>query len=147
MAVGFEFSETMSGTYHTLERPADELPMSITVRAEVHDMKRFLLDPTAEISGEVDAQGLADHKALRGTLEINPLLRRRLVYDFRFADNDGKDCRFHGEKEIEALRIVSTMTTLPGTIFREDREVGRAILRFHVRADLLRMVRSFRPRR
>jgi hypothetical protein len=146
MAVGFEFSETMSGSYHTLDRPADELPMSITVRAAVHDVKKFLLDPTAEISGEVDAEGLADHKALRGTLEINPLLRRRLVYDFRFADNDGADCRFHGEKEIEASRLVSTMTTLPGTIFRDDKEVGRAILRFHMRADLLKMIRSFRPR-
>lgn len=146
MAVGFEFSETMRGTYHTLERPADELPMSITVRAEVRSLPKFLLDPTAEIRGEVDAQGLADRRAIRGTLEINPLLERRLVYDFRFEDNDGKDCRFHGEKELEPLRLVSTLTTLPGTIFREDREFGRAVLRFDVREDLLRLLRSFRPR-
>lgn len=146
MAVGFEFRETMSGTYHTLDRPADELPMSITVRAEVRGLRRFLLDPTAALSGEVDAQGLADHRALRGTLEINPVVRRRLVYDFRFEDNDGVECRFHGEKEIEALRLVSTMTTLPGTIFRDDREVGRAVLRFHLREDLLKLLRSFRPR-
>lgn len=146
MSMGFEFRETMSGTYHTLEHPAEELPMSITVRAEVHGLRRFLLDPTAEISGEVDAQGLADHRALRGTLEINPVLRRRLVYDFRFEDNDGAECRFHGEKEVEALRLVATMTTLPGTIFREHREIGRALLRFHLRADLAKMLRSFRPR-
>lgn len=144
--MGFEFRETMSGTYHTLERPGDELPMSITVRAEVTSLRKFLLDPTAEITGEVDAQGLADHRALRGTLEINPVLRRRLVYDFRFNDNDGAECRFHGEKELEALRLVSTMTTLPGTLFRDDREVGRALLRFHLREDLAKLLRSFRPR-
>lgn len=146
MSLGFEFHETMSGTYHTLERPADELPMSITVRAEVHGLRRFLLDPTAELTGEIDAQGLADHRALRGTLEINPVLRRRLVYDFRFEDNDGVEHRFHGEKEIEALRLVSTMTTLPGTIFRDDKEIGRAVLRFHLREDLVKLLRSFRPR-
>lgn len=146
MALGFEFHETMSGTYHLLEAPGDELPMSITVRAEVHGLRRFALDPTAEITGEVDARGYADHRALRGTLEINPFVRRRLVYDFHFDENTGRRCRFHGEKELEPTRIVSTMTTLPGTIYCEDREIGRALLRFHLRTDLLRMLRSFRRR-
>jgi len=146
MSVGFEFAERMAGTYYLLDAPGDEHPMSITVRAEVADVASFAIDPTASIVGEVDASGLADHKPLKGTLEINPVLRRRLVYDFRFPDNEGRECRFHGEKEIDALRLVRTMTTLPGTIFVEDREHARAILRFDLRADLLKLLRSFRPR-
>jgi hypothetical protein len=145
VSVGFEFAEQMSGTYHTLEDPGTEHPLTLTIRANVRDVKRFVLDPTAEITGEIDAAGFADHRPLRGTLEINPFLKRRLVYDFRFPDNDDRDCRFHGEKEIEPTRLIATMTTLPGTIFVDDEETARAVVRFHIRADLIKMLRSFKP--
>lgn len=146
MGVALEFRETMTGTFHRLEAPADERPISITVRAEIHDVRKFLIDPTAEITGEIDAQSFADHRALRGTLEINPILRRKLVYDFRFPDNEGRECRFHGEKDVELLRPLETMTTLPGSIYRGEDEVARFIMRFDVKSDLFRMLKSFRAR-
>ena len=121
--------------------------MSLTVRAHVHDLRRFLLDPTAEIEGEVDAEGFADHRPLRGTLEINPVIRGKLIYDFEFPDNGARECRFHGEQDLEALRLVSTITTLPGSIFVAEEEHARAVLRFQVRRDLVRLLRSFRPKR
>jgi len=128
-----------------LDDPGSERQLTLTVRATVRDVKRFVWDPTAEITGEIDATGFADHRPLRGTLEINPFLKRRLVYDFRFPDNDDRDCRFHGEKEIDPTRLVSTMTTLPATIFVDDKETARAVLRFHLREDLVKMLRSFKP--
>jgi hypothetical protein len=145
LAVGFEFRETLSGTYHTLEQPGDERPMSITVTARVHDVTSFALDPTANIAGEIDAPGFADHRALDGTLEINPLLRQKVIYDFSFPDNDGRECRFHGEQDLSLLRPVSAVTTLPGSIYVEDREHARAVLRLSLREDLLKMLRSLRP--
>ena len=51
-----------------------------------------------------------------------------------------------GEKEIEPARLVSTMTTLPGSIWQGEKEVARAVLRFHLRDDLLRFMRSFKRR-
>jgi hypothetical protein len=147
MPIGFEFSEKMSGSYHTLDDPGLEHPMTIHVRARVKDVRRFLIDPTASIEGHVQAEGLATNARLEGSLEINPVLRRKLVYDFSFTDDAGRDCRFHGEKDVEAVRLLSTMTTLPGSIFVEDREHARAVLRFRLRQDLVRMLSSFRPRR
>jgi hypothetical protein len=144
--LGFELTQTMSGTYHTLAEPGVERPMSITVRARVHDLRKFVLDPTAEIEGEVDAEGLADHRPLRGTLEINPILRGKLIYDFAFPDNAERQCRFHGEQDLEALRLVQTMTTLAGGIFVSEEEHARAVLRFQVRKDLVKLLKSFRPK-
>ena len=143
---GFEFRETMTGTWHRLDAPLDERPIQFTLRAQVDGLRRFLWRRTSEITGEIDAQGLADHRALRGTMEIDPLLGKKIVYDFTFADNDGQEHRFHGEKEIEHARLVHTMTTLPGTLFQGEREIGRAVLRFHLREDLCRMIRSFKRR-
>jgi hypothetical protein len=146
MSVGFEFSQTLAGTYHTLAAPGEEQPISITVTARVHDMKSFALDPTARIEGEIDAEGFADHRALEGTLEINPLLRQKVIYDFSFPDNEGRDCRFHGEQDLTILRSpVKAATTLPGSIYVEDEEHARAILRFDIREDLLKLLRSFKP--
>ncbi len=146
MSVGFEFSQTLAGAYHTLEAPGEEHRISITVTAKVHDMKSFALDPTARIQGEIDAEGFADHRPLEGTLEINPLLRQKIIYDFSFPDNDGRDCRFHGEQDLTILRSpVKAATTLPGSIYVDDEEHARAVLRFDLEKDLVKLLRSFKP--
>jgi Mg/Co/Ni transporter MgtE len=146
MAFGFTFAETMRGSFHYLDTPGDEHPMTLDVRAEVADVRRFVLDPTATIAGTVNAEGLATRRPLTGTLEINPVLKRKVIYDFRFEDDDDRTVRFFGEKDLEALRLVSTMTTLPGSITCDETEIARAVLRFQIREELARFLGSFRPR-
>jgi len=145
MSLGFEFRETLAGSYHTLASPGDEHPMSITVQAQVHDVLRFALDPTLALLGEVNAEGFADHKELRGTLELAPL-RGKILWDFRFTTNDSRDARFHGEVDIDLLRPTLTLSQLPGSLFIGETEAARAMLRFDLRGDLLRLLASVRPR-
>jgi len=122
--------------------------MSFTASARVHDVTRFMRDHVAEIEGEVDLEGFADHRALRGTMEIDPLLGRRIGYAFTFESNEGRRCRFQGEKTVEFLRFLDTMTTLPGEIVDEKGDrLGEAKLRFDARSDLVKFMRSFRPSR
>ncbi|MCC7534836.1 MAG: hypothetical protein IT379_01410 [Deltaproteobacteria bacterium] len=144
MKLGFRFRETMAGTYHLLSAPTDERPMSFTVAVRSPSIVRFALSPVCEMQGEVDAIGFADHKPLRGTVEINPLIKRRLVYEFRFPGNDGEEYRFHGKKSVSALHLADSMTTLPAAIWREEREVARALLRFDLESDLVKFVLGFR---
>ena len=143
--MGFSFRETMSGSYHLAGSPERERAMSFTVGARVHDTVRFLRDRLAQIQGEVDLEGFADHRALRGTLEIDPVLGKKLCYAFAFEGNDGRRYRFAGQKTIEFVRVLATMTTLPGEIFDEaGRAIGEARLRFDARSDLLKFMKSFR---
>lgn len=144
MRLGFRFRETMAGTYHLLSAPTDERPMSFTIAVRAPSIVRFALSPICDIQGEVDAIGFADHKALRGSLEINPVLKRRLVYEFRFNANDGEEYRFHGTKSVSALHLAESMTTLPAAIWRDEREVARAVLRFDLESDLVKFVLGFR---
>lgn len=122
--------------------------MSVTLRAQVHDVSRFLLSPSAEITGELDAEGLADHRPLRGTLSVRPLART-LVYELHFPDNEGQERRFHGRAEIEIeidpARMVETLTTVAGSIYDDETEVARALLRFEPRTELLKLLRSIKP--
>jgi hypothetical protein len=143
--MGFQFRETMSGSYHLSSAPERERAMSFTVGAYVASTLRFLRDRTAQIQGEANLEGFARHRPLRGTMIIDPLLGRRIVYDFRFPDDDGRMCRFHGQKSIDFLRLHETMTTLPGEILDEhDRAIGEARLRFDTRSDLAKFVASWK---
>lgn len=143
--MGFEFRETMSGSYHLTEAPDRELAISFTIRAVVHDLLDFVRDRRAEIVGEVDVEGFADHRPMRGTLEIDPLLGRRLVYDFALTANDDRKVRFVGRKSVDLLRPLETMTTLPAQLLGPAGEViGEARLRFDARSDLGKWLRSFR---
>ncbi|MDW8362161.1 MAG: hypothetical protein RMK74_07160 [Myxococcales bacterium] len=146
MSRSIEFRETMRGSYHLNRAPGQERPIALHVRARTAPLSRFLFDPVAEIDGEIDAPGLASHRPMRGSLEIDPLRRRRIGYDVRFEDDEGRPCRLYGAKELELMRLHSTLTTLPASLWREDEPIGRALLRFDLRADLGALLRSIRVR-
>jgi hypothetical protein len=146
MSIGFEFRETMSGSYHLLDAPERERAISFTIRAAVHGLLRFLRDRKAEIVGEVDVEGFADHRPMRGSLTIDPVLGKELVYDFTFPANNDRPMRFYGKKSVEFLRPLATMTTLPGQLLGPGGEVvGEARLRFDARSDVGKWLRSFKP--
>ena len=141
---GFEFYETMAGSLRLLGEPRDRA-MSFTVRARSFTWASFLRRPEVEIEGEVDAEGFADHRYLHGTLGMDPLRTRILPYAFRFAANDGSPYAFAGKKTLRVERLVESMTVLPGAILDAGGEsVGSALLRFDLRSDLVRFLRSFR---
>ena len=144
---GFEFRETMAGSYR-LAGDAVERPMSFTIRARSARWRSFLGRPEVEIEGEVDAEGFADHRHLRGTLGMDPLRTRRLPYAFEFTANDGRRCRFVGEKTLSLAHLTESMTVLPGALRDEHGvEIGRALLRFDLARDLASFLKSFKPSR
>src|SRR5215468_4388008 len=113
---GFEFYETMAGSFR-LAGEATARSMSFTVRARSSTWGSFLRRPEVDIEGEVDAEGFADHRYLRGTLGMDPIRTGLLPYAFRFSANDGAPLAFAGKKTIRAGRLIESMTVLPGAIF------------------------------
>jgi len=145
---GFEFRETMAGSYHLLSRPDDERPFSFSVRVRSVPWLKFLREPLADMEGEVDAEGFADHRALRGTMLLDLVRGRRLGYRFDFTDNEGQPRVFRGQKNVELGRLLHTMTTLPGAIEDErGDEVGRVLVRFDAQSDMFQFLKSFRAQR
>jgi hypothetical protein len=141
---GFEFHETMAGSFR-LRGEARDRPMSFTVRARSPRWLSFLRRPEVEIEGEIDAEGFADHRYCRGTLGMDPLRTRTLPYAFTFIANDGATYTFEGKKTLHLASMVESMTVLPGAILDAARApVGEALLRFDLRGDLARFLRSFK---
>jgi hypothetical protein len=142
---GFQFHETMAGSFHLLSAPGEERAMSFTIGARSEPLRKFLRERVVEIEGEVDAEGFADHRYLRGSLGLDLLGTGTLPYAFEFRANDGAAYSFRGKKTIVAGRFLESMTVLPGRILDAGGALfGQALLRFDLRSDLLRFVKSFR---
>jgi len=143
--MAFEFRETMAGSYHMLASPSDERPISFTIRARARSWRDFLRRPEVDIEGEVDAEGFADNRRLRGTLGMDVLRTRTLPYAFEFTANDGRTYVFEGKKTLHAGELTVSMTVLPGSIrVPGGEEIARAVLRFDLQRQLGRFLRSFR---
>lgn len=145
--IGFGFAETMRGNYYLLDSPTDERAIEFSIQVKVDGLRKFVKDQMARIKGVVRAEGLATESELEGTLGMKLASERRLPYDFTFKGDDGKQYRFRGQKDVMLIALADTMTTLPASIYdAAGKEIGRATVRFDMRSDLGRFVRSFRPR-
>jgi hypothetical protein len=142
---GFEWRETMVGSLRVVGRAIDA-PISFTIRARSRGLSAFLRRPRVEIEGEVFAEGIAEHRPLRGAIDIGPLLSRRIPYGFAFTGDDGAAYAFTGEKTLARGALIESFSILPGEI-RDARGalVGQALLRFDVRSSALQYLSSFRP--
>jgi hypothetical protein len=142
---GFSFRETMSGIYWRLETPTEERAITFTIDAEARSVRRFVRDKTWSIKGTIDAEGLATARPLEGTLVFRLLDERRLPYRFSFTGDDGRSYELSGQKEWSGLAPVASMTLLPASLYGPDGvELARATLRFDLRSDLGRWMKSFR---
>lgn len=145
MSLGFGFRERLTGSYHLLSSPLEDRAARLEIAARVDGLRQFLRDKLAVIDGEIHLADFADGKAIHGTLGLKLLDEGRMPYDFRFRGNDGASYRFQGCCELTPIAPADSFTVLPASLYDEARhEIGRAILRFDVRSELMNVVRSFR---
>ena len=145
--LGFEFRESMTGTWTAAGKPGDERPVRVTLHAVADDALAHLKDGLTQVVGTIEIAGLAEEAAVGGVLEI-ALLRKRIIrYDLGFVGDDGKPYRLQGQKDIRLADLPGTMTTLPAEIRDAGGQtVGKALVRFDLRSDLLTFLASWKPR-
>ena len=144
--MGFQFTETMAGTFRRIDGDGGERPMKFTGTATAKSLWRHLADRRAELDGHIDADGLATHQPLRGHIVLDPIIRRVIKYDFTFSSDEGKPYRFAGQKDVTLLSPVASMTTLPGEI--TDERTGAQVATCDLRFDMNKfhkLLGSFRP--
>lgn len=146
MKRGFQFSETMAGTFALAAEPDRQRRFSFSVLAHAPSLLAHLRDGKTRMHGTLEADGLADHVPIEGTLTLAPLTRRIIRYEFSFTGDDGRPYRFEGQKDIRLRDLRRSFTILPGAILDGDgRQVGTAETRFDLRADLFQFLASWRP--
>jgi hypothetical protein len=142
----YGFTETMRGTWTPLDGSGRKT-MWFSAEADASDAGSYLRDGTLTLVGRMHAEGLAENVPAQGKLEMLPL-RGRIGYDLSFRGDDGERYRFVGHKSPSLFRLRKTMTTLPGQVLAADgRVVGKAMLYFDLKRDLLPFLATFRRAR
>ena len=144
-SLGWQFEETLRGTYHLLANPTDERPIQLAVVVRALGLRAFTLHKTAIVTGTIDLQGFADQRPVSGTLAFRHLQERRIPYELHFQGNDTLPYIFRGQRDLRLIALADALTALPGSIYsQDDDEIGRATLRFDWRGELAKVFRSFR---
>ena len=146
--IGLRFAQTLRGNYHLLARPTEERAIELDLIAAIAGVLHFSLDPNARLTGRVRAEGLATDAPIAGTLGLRIVTDRRLPYDLSFVGDDGLHYRLRGQNELSLLALSEAFSALPASLYdAAGTEIARATLRFDLRADLGKMLRSVRPTR
>jgi hypothetical protein len=144
--MGFAFSETMSGTFAWDREPDKQLPLRFEVTAHAASMRQHLSTGQAALRGTIHAPGLADGTPAEGSIVIRPIGQRIIRYELRFRGDDGKHYELVGQKDIRWLAPLETFTSLPAEILDDQHHrIATCMLRFDLRRDGFRFLRSFRP--
>jgi len=144
--MGFEFSETMSGTVEWDAAPGQRHPFRFDVTAHAASFRDHMFTGHAELRGKVLAPPKARDAPAEGMITIRPLGGRIIRYELAFTGDDGVRYSIVGQKDIDFWHPLKTFTTLPAEIVdAEHRRVGTALTRFDLRRDWWRFLRSFRP--
>jgi hypothetical protein len=139
-----KFNETMAGTFSERAGKPSSGKFSFTIDVFCPNVK----DPrvvVGDISGIVTMEGVVERAPLQGTIEISPMWNRTIKYAFTFTGPTGKPYTFAGHKSISMLRLLKTMTFLPGEVRDENGKlVAKVETTFDTLGDMVPFLMSFR---
>lgn len=148
--LGFELSESLSGSYYLLDAPLVDRAIRFSVRLGVDGLRAFLREKRVGARGVLFAEGLAEGGgegvAAEGAVTVRLFEERRIPYDLSFDADDGRRLRLRGQRDFFVHDMVDSLTMLPASLYDDTgREIGRATLRFDARRELPLTLRSLRP--
>ncbi|MBX3222419.1 MAG: hypothetical protein KF795_18010 [Labilithrix sp.] len=151
MGLGFELSESMTGSFHRFDDPMKDGVLRVTLRLGVDGLRRFARERRIEADGVIVAEGLAENggsgRTVHGTITWKLLDENRVPYALTFQGDDEKTYHLRGQRDFFLYNAVGSLTTMSASLYDDrDREIGRADLAFEPRMEIPALVRSFRPR-
>ena len=143
--MGFQFAESMSGTFELDAGPGKKYPLKFEITAQAESTRAHLRDGKAEVRGVLTAPPLAGSTDVEGTITIRPIGQRIIRYELRFVGDDGRGYELVGQKDIRLRSLRHSFTYLPAEILDEDhRRVATCQTTFDLRHDGWSFLRSFR---
>lgn len=149
---GLRFTIPMSGTHRMISGKDDrgDLPISLTLNCANNNMLSFIKRDSGEflrmeVSGTITATDIVENAELKGNVEYDFISRKQFIYEFYFADKNGKEYYFNGHNDLSIFQPIKSFSTMLGEIV--DRETGKivstAVLKIQAK-DLFLLLTSFR---
>jgi hypothetical protein len=144
--MGFQFTETMTGTVEWDVQPGARHPFRFELEARAVSTRQHLADGKAAVRGTIHAPPIAHGAEVEGIVTIRPIGQRIIRYELSFGGSGGKRYQMVGQKDIRWRSPFRTLTYLPAEIFDEEhRRIGTCETTFDLKHDWRSFLRSFRP--
>ncbi len=114
--------------------------MELEVAVEL-PLGRLFRAAEGRLRGHLRADGYSD-APIEGDFLLD-FRAQKIVYDFWFTADDGRERRFHGETVFDITRPVRAIEDLVGRIYDDEREDARVLLSVPFETGLWQMLRSF----
>jgi hypothetical protein len=149
--VGVGFAVPLRGHFHRFDSPLVDRAIDCHLAFELEGMRQSVLHRVGRVSGWVTASGLARAPVLDGAVTYREASEGQAIVTLHFASDgeagSGERLTLRGFVEVLPVAPLTTATTMPFSLYSaSDQEIGRGVLRFDLRGDLGRVVRSLRPR-
>ena len=151
MGLGFELSESMTGTFHRFDDPLADQVLRITLRLGVDGLRRFARERRIRADGVIMAEDLAENggsgRTVQGTITWKLLDQNRVAYALTFLGDDERTYHLRGQRDFFLHNAIGSLTSMAASLYDDgEQEVGRALLHFEPRMEIPALVKSFRPR-
>ena len=140
----FEFKESLYGGYFLVDEPEKQGRLTVAITAFSNSFLDFLQNGRLHIFGTITMDRITQASEMTGVLEISPMTKKKLIYEFLFKDEKGNQITYYGEKHLRYLDLFYSVTTLHGSFYMGNRELARSELKFHMNESLLDFLLSLR---
>jgi hypothetical protein len=144
--LGMRLALDLRGTFHLFEAPLVDAAIDVHLAFSFDGVTSSVLRREGRVSGRIDAEGLAVGRRVtyREAGEMQAIVTITFASDApSFA---GEELTLRGFVEVLPVAPVATSTTMPFSLYSaRDAEIGRGVLRFDLRGDLLSALASVRP--
>ena len=146
--IAFRFREHLRGTFWMLDAPLDERAIDLVLEATSLPLRAFARERKARLKGRAALERTAHDVPVEGTLTFRLRDEQCVRYEVTFTTDDGRRLRLRGDKDLGRWYApADAVSTLPASLYDENgREVGRAVVRWDVRAEAGTLLKSFRLR-
>jgi hypothetical protein len=143
--MGFQFTETMTGTVEWDAQPGTRHPFRFVITAQAESLRQHVADGKTAVRGTIHAPPIAEGVDVEGVLTIRPFGQRIIRYELAFVGEGGKRYELVGQKDIRWLSPLRTFTYLPAEILDEEhRRVATCEVTFDLKKEWWSFLRSFR---
>jgi hypothetical protein len=144
---GLSLALTLRGHYHLLSSPLENRAFESDLTLDFQGIRGTLFRREGRVTGKVTAEGLAERRVLEGTVSLRGAHEGQVLVSFSFEGTSGSRYTVRGFVEVLPAAPLATITEVPVSLYdASDAEIGRGTLRFDLRGDLGRVLRSIRLR-
>jgi len=148
--LGVRLALDLRGSFHLFDAPLVDRAVDAHLAFSFDGVTSSVVRREGRVTGRIEAEGLAVGRRVEGGVTYREAGEMQAIVTISFASDapgfPGEELTLRGFVEVLPVAPLASATTMPFSLYSaRDVEIGRGVLRFDLRGDLLSALASVRP--